>query len=179
MRVIHRNQKGFTLIELLIAIAIFGVIAGAGNAVILQLVQSSRTSAHMVAVRQVQSTAYRVNCDAMQAQIVYVPSGDGGFPFTLNWTVWDSGEAHDVTYDIVNPSDDIYELQREETITGEYGTDTITTIVGQYIYRGSDPPRPTECTWDDTEHVLTLNITTVVGLETEVRTYKIKPRPFV
>ncbi len=175
MKMIHKNQKGLTLVELLVAIAIFGVVAGATNAVIVQMVQSSRTSAHMVAIRQAQSAAYRVNCDALQAQYVNASASDGGFPLILNWTVWDTGEAHSVTYDLVNPSGDLYELQRED----ETSNGTLTTIVGQYIYRGTEPPRQTSCSWNNTEKVLTLNITTKAGQEVEARTYKIKPRPFV
>jgi prepilin-type N-terminal cleavage/methylation domain-containing protein len=176
MKVIHKNHKGLTLVELLVALAIFGVISGATNAVIIQMTQSSRTSAHMVAIRQAQSAAYRVNCDALQAQVVIPGSeSDGGFPLVLNWTVWDTGEAHSVTYNLVNPSGDIYELQRED----ETSNGTLTTIVGQYIYRGSEPPRQTNCSWSAADKVFTLNITTMVGQEVEERTYKIKPRPLV
>ena len=177
MKKIHKNHKGLTLVELLVAIAIFGVVAGATNAVIVQVVQSSRTSAHMVAIRQAQSAAYRVNCDVLQAQSVNNGSvSDGGFPLVLNWTIWDTGEAHEITYDLVNPSGDLYELQREEKISD--GT-PVTTIVGLYMYRGTEPPRPTSCSWDNATYVLTLNITTKAGQEVESRTYKIKPRPFV
>ena len=173
MKMLHKNQKGLTLVELLVAIAIFSVVAGATNAVIIQMVQSSRTSAHMVAIRQAQSAAYRVNCDVLQAQ--NVSASNGGFPLVLNWTTWDGGKAHQVTYRLVNPSGDLYELQRED----ETSNGTLTTIVGQYIYRGSEPPRQTNCSWSAADKVLTLNITTMVGQEVEERTYKIKPRPYV
>ena len=178
MKVIHKNHKGLTLVELLVALAIFGVISGATNAVIIQMTQSSRTSAHMVAIRQAQSAAYRVNCDALQAQDVNVSnvSGSGGFPLRLNWTTWDAGETHQITYNLVNCSADLCELQRNEIISGG---SPLTTIVGQYIYRGSEPPRQTSCKWSTADKVLTLNITTMVGQEVEERTYKIKPRPYV
>jgi len=172
----HKNHKGLTLVELLVAIAIFGVVAGATNAVIVQMVQSSRTSAHMVAIRQAQSAAYRVNCDALQAQYVNNSTSNGGFPLVLNWTTWDNGVTHNVTYNLVNPSGNLYELQRNETINGVVMSPA---IVGQYIYRGSEPPRNTSCSWNKTTYVLTLNITTKAGLEVESRTYKIEPRPFV
>jgi len=174
MRLIHKNQKGFTLIEVLIAVAIFAVVAVAANAVIVQIVQSNRTSSHMVALRQVQTAGYRVNLDGLQAQSISVSnvSGSGGFPLTLNWTTWEGGEFYTVVYNLINPSGGLYQLQRQETA----GTDTTTTIVGQYIYLGTEPPRSTECSWNATEKVLALNITAMVGLETESRTYEIKPR---
>ena len=172
MRLIHRNQKGFTLIEVLIAVAIFAVVAVAANAVIVQIVQSNRTSSHMVALRQVQQAGYRVNLDALQAQNITNSTGSGGFPLTLNWTTWEDAEFHTVVYNLVNPSGGLYQLQRQETV----GTDTTTTVVGQYIYLGTEPPNSTECSWNATERVLTLNITARVGLQTESRTYEIKPR---
>ena len=176
MKRMHKNQKGLTLVELLVALAILTVVAGATNAVIIQMMQSSRTSAHMVAIRQAQSAAYRINCDALQAQEVKVNNSSSGFPLILNWTTWDAGTTYQVTYNLVNPLGDLYELQREEIVNN--GT-PLTTIVGQYIYRGPEPPRNTSCRWDNTTYVLTLNITTKAGQEVEARTYKIKPRPYV
>jgi prepilin-type N-terminal cleavage/methylation domain-containing protein len=173
MRLIHKNQKGFTLIELLIVVAIFAVVAVVTNAVIVQVVQSNRTSNHMVALRQVQQAGYRVNLDALQAQDISVPDGNGGFPITLNWTTWE-GEFHTVVYDLTDASGGVCELQRQETVVN-----TTTTVVAQYIYNGTAPPRPTECSWNATEWVLTLNVTARVGLQTESRTYEIKPRPSV
>ena len=181
MRLIHKDQKGFTLIELLIAVAIFAVVVVAADAVVVQIVQSNRTSSHMVALRQVQQAGYRVSLDALQAQNISVSnvSGSGGFPLTLNWTTWgtawDPCKFYEVVYNLTNPSGELYQLQRQETV----GTDTTTTVVGQYIYLGTEPPSSTECSWNATEKVLTLNITAMVGLETESRTYEIKPRYFV
>jgi len=181
MRLIHKDQKGFTLIELLIAVAIFAVVAVAANAVIVQIVQSNRTSSHMVALRQVQQAGYRVNLDALQAQNITnstVP-GSGGFPLTLNWTTWgttwDPCKFHTVVYNLTNPSGEsgeLYQLERQETVDNQ----TTTTVVGQYIYLGTEPPSSTQCSWNAAEKVLTLNITAMVGLETESRTYEIKPR---
>jgi prepilin-type N-terminal cleavage/methylation domain-containing protein len=178
MRLIHKNQKGFTLIEVLIVVAIFAVVAVVTNAAIGQIVQSNRTSNHMVAVRQVQQAGYRVNQDGVQAQDITnstVP-GSGGFPLTLNWTDWGSGEFHTVVYSLVNQSGGLYRLQRKETVDTN---PTTTTVVAQYIYNGTAPPRPTECSWNATEWVLTFNVTARVGLQTESRTYEIKPRPSV
>lgn len=168
MRLIHKNQKGFTLIELLIAVAIFAVVAVAANAVIVQIVQSNRTSSHMVALRQVQQAGYRVSLDALQAQNISVSnaSGSRGFPLTLNWTTW-GGEFHNVVYTL-NSSGGLYQLERRDNQMPP-------TVVGQYIYFNT-----TSCNWtataNSTAKVLTLNITAVVGVETESRTYEIKPR---
>jgi len=177
MRLIHKDQKGFTLIELLIAVAIFAVVAVAVDAVIVQMVQSNRTSSHMVALRQVQQAGYRVNLDALQAQSISVSNVSRGFPLTLNWTAWEGGEFHSVVYSLVNQSGELYQLQRQEKI----GNNTLTpTVVGQYIYFNTTSPSSTACSWNATANstakVLILNITAVVGVEAESRTYEIKPR---
>ena len=176
MRLLHKNQKGFTLIELLIVVAIFAVVAVAANAVIVQIVQSNRTSNHMVAVRQVQQAGHRVSQDCVQAQSIDLGE-DGGFPLTLNWTAWKDGEVHTVVYDLnlTSPSGGVCELQREETV----GTNSTTTVVAQYIYFDAESPGSTECSWNATERVLTLNVTAKVDLQTASRTYEIKPRPSV
>ena len=175
MRLIHTDQKGFTLIEVLIVVAIFAVVAVVTSAAIGQVVQSNRISSHMFAVRQVQQAGYRVNLDALQAQNITNSNVNGGFPLTLNWTSWEGGEFHTVVYNLVNPSGELYQLERQETV----GNQTITTVVGQYIYLGTEPPSSTRCSWNATGKVLTLNITAKVGLQTESRTYEIKPRYFV
>jgi len=177
MRLMHKNQKGLTLIELLIAVAILAVIGVVVQAVIVQIVQSNRTSSHMVAVRQVQQAGHRVSQDGIQAQSISVSNvtGNGGFPLTLNWTTWEGGEDHEVVYDLI-PSGELYELGRNETV----GTNSSTAaVVAQYIYFNTASPNSTECSWNATEKVLTLNITARVGLQTESRTYEIKPRTSV
>jgi len=173
MKLIHKNQKGFTLVEMLIAVAIMVVIAVAANGVIVQLVQSNRTSNHMVAVRQVQQAGHRVSQDCIQAQNINTSNVTGGFPLTLNWTVWVGGEDHTVVYDLVHPSGELYELQRQETVDG---VDMPPAGVAQYIYFNATSPNSTECSWNATEKVITFSVTARVGLQTESRTYEIKPR---
>jgi len=177
MRLLHKNQKGFTLIELLIVVAIFAVVAVAANAVIVQIVQSNRTSNHMVAVRQVQQAGHRVSQDCVQAQSI-TPGENGGFPLTLNWTTWTSlkgREVHKVVYNLT-PAGELYQLERKETVFVNT-TETVTgpAPVAQYI----EPPDSTNCSWNATERVLTLNVTAKVDLQTASRTYEIKPRPSV
>jgi len=160
MRLIHKNQKGFTLIELLIAVAIFAVIAVVTNAVIVQVVQSNRTSNHMVALRQVQQAGYSVSRDGVQAQDI---SGNltTSSSLHLNWTDGD-GQSYNITYTLkpMEPMGTLYRLYRNEVpLPIDYLTES------------------TACSWNAT--VLTFNVTARVGLETESRTYEIKPRYFV
>ena len=159
MRLTHKNQKGFTLIELLIVVAIFAVVAVAANAVIVQVVQSNRTSNHMVAVRQVQQAGYYVSKDGLQAQNI---SGNltTSSSLHLNWTDGE-GQSYNITYTL-EPMGTLYRLYRNEVpLPIDYLTEN------------------TQCRWNATTTVLTLNITARVGLETESRTYEIKPRYFV
>ena len=79
---IKTNQKGFTLIEVLIAVAITGLIVGAASGAGAHVIQSKRTTAQMVALRQVQTAGYWVSRDALCAQSV-TTGGGSGFPLTL------------------------------------------------------------------------------------------------
>jgi len=169
MRLLHKNQKGFTLIELLITVMIVAGIGVVTATAIGELVQSNRTSNRMVAVRQVQQAGHRVSQDCVQAQDITNSTAPGGFPLTINWIDWGSGEAHEVVYNLTPAG----ELQRRETINGVDVPPTGPTTVAQYI----EPPDSTECSWNETERVLTLKVTAKVGLQTESRTYEIKARP--
>jgi len=88
---------------------------------------------------------------------------------TLKWTVWEGGEDYEVVYNLTPPSGGVCQLERQETV----GNNTPTTgVVAEYI----EPPNSTECSWNATEKVLTLSVTARVNLQTESRTYEIKPR---
>ena len=176
MRLIHKNQKGFTLIEVLITVMIVAGIGVVTAAAIGELVQSNRTSNHMAAVREVQQAGYRVNRDGVQAENITVSPGNGGFPLTLSWNwtgLMEDGELHTVVYNLTKCSGGVCQLERNATA----GMNSTTTIVGQYIYRGTEPPSSTECSWNNATRVLTLNMTAKVGLQTASRTYEIKARP--
>ena len=174
MKLLHKNQKGLTLIELLVVLPIIGIIVAAASGATIQVIQSSAASAHMTALRQVQTAGYWVSRDALQAQEApYVPAYPG-FPFTLTWTDSDDGEEHQVIYSLVNmPSGTLKKLQRVESVDG---TEIATTMVSQYIDSSQ-----TSCEWDDVNYVLTFTVTASVagarGLQTETRTYEIQPRP--
>jgi hypothetical protein len=117
----------------------------------------------------VQQAGHRVSQDCIQAQNINTSNVTGGFPLTLKWTVWEGGVDHEVVYNLTSPSGGVCQLERKETV----GNSTPTTaVVAEYI----EPPNSTECSWNATEKVLTLSVTAMVNLETESRTYEIKPR---
>jgi prepilin-type N-terminal cleavage/methylation domain-containing protein len=159
---IKTNQKGFTLIEILIAVAIAGLMAAGTAGATVQIIQSTDTTAHMLAVRQVQTAGYWVSTDALQAQYVTAP-GSEGFPLSLEWTDSESN-YHNITYALGETPG---ELQRSDGATN--------IVVGRYL------TDDTICSWDGTAKILTFAVTASVtgarGQETETRTYEIEPRP--
>jgi prepilin-type N-terminal cleavage/methylation domain-containing protein len=86
----NRRDMGFTLIELVMAMAIGAIISVAVVASIAQALNgSSRSSNHMVAVRQVQNAGYWVSRDAAMAQTT---ATDPDF-LILSWTGWDNKQT--------------------------------------------------------------------------------------
>jgi len=174
MKLLNRSQKGFTLIELLIALPIIAIVVAAATGALIQVIQSTSTSAHMVALRQVQTAGYWVSKDGLQAQSITTGPGVG-FPLTLNWTDWND-EFHHVVYSLENmPSGTLKQLQRQESVNG---TLVATTMVGQYIDAASCAPGNKTLAYNET---LTFTVTAKVPgarrPQTERRTYEIKPRP--
>jgi len=165
------NERGFTLIELLIAIPITAAIVAAASGATIQIIQSTDASAHMNAVRQVQTSGHWVSHDAIQAQQISVPELPG-FPFTLTWTDWDDSEVHQVRYSLQDmPSGDLKQLNRQETA----GPGVTNMLVAQYIDLSQS-----SCVWNEEEAILYFNITASVtgarGEQIETRTYGVIPR---
>ena len=166
MKLSNRNQKGFTLIEIVIAVAITGLVVAAASGAIIQVIQSTHTSAHMNALRQVQTAGYWVSKDALQAQSI-TTGPDRGFPLTLNWTEW-NGNVHCVVYSLEGT-----QLQRVEN-------GTLTGPPIQYIDAANTGCQPSGRALAPGE-VLTFKVTAIVmgarGPQTETRTYEVQPRP--
>jgi len=154
---------------IIIAVAISGIIAGAATTTIFQVFTgNARTSNHMTAVRQVQNAGYWISHDALMALDVVPDTGDTGFPLTLTWTDWDSGDEYQVVYSLIEDN----KLQREHYTNRDINPDpNTTTFVAQYIASIS-------CQFTGGE--LTLTVTATVGgwkPASETRTYEVIPRP--
>ena len=159
------NQKGMTLMELVIAIAIAGfVIVGVAAAIFQLLAVSDRSSNYMTAYTEVQNAGFSVSRDATQAQAVDDTSGF----VTLDWVDWE-GDAHEVVYTLEDASGGLKELWRTYSIN-DVPQETIR--VARYIDAAE-----TNLAWDESENVLTLEITAQVGDQTATRTYNVEPRP--
>ena len=166
MKLLHKNQKGFTLIEIVIALGIFGLVITAASGTIAQVIQSSRSTEHMTALRQVQTAGYWVSKDGIQAQNITTQ----GYFLYVGWTDWDDSDPREIVYSLqAMPSGALKQLQREESVNG---MPTATTIVGRYIN-----PEQTSCVWDPDTKTLTFIVTATMNQQTETRTYQVQPRP--
>jgi len=170
LKKINKSQKGFTLIELIIAIAITALIIGGITVSVFQLFQlfkvNASTSNRMLAVRQVQNAGHWVSRDVQMAQSVDA-AGAFGFPLTLTWAEYVSGDVHQVVYTLVEEDS---ELRRSHSVNGGGPTET---LVAQYIDTDN-----TRCEFTGGKLILTVTAT-VSGLHeaTETRVYEASPRP--
>ena len=165
------NQKGITLVELLVSIGIASfLIVGVAVAIFQLISVSDRNSNYMTAYTEVQNAGFSVSRDAVQALVVS-DADDPGTPevelLTLDWIAFD-GYIHQAVYTLEDASDGLKELWRDYSIND---VTQETMLVAKYI----DPA--TSCSWDDSENVLTLEVTAQVGGKTATRTYNVEPRP--
>ena len=180
LRFIYKYQSGFTLIEMLMVVTLVGLMSLGVTAAIRQLlIINSRSSNHMIAVRQVQQVGKEVSKDALQAQILTLGE-NSGFPLTLTWDEWGTNVTHEVIYSLGDmPSGELKKLQRSYTIGGE-AQGTAPHFVAEYIDDTIDPvtgePK-TNCDWDDVNEILIFTVTATVGGQSETRVYEIEPRP--
>lgn len=151
--VLKHNSKGFTLAELLISLAIGGmVLAGAGTTFHQLLLTGERNENYVIAVRQVQNAGYFISGDGVMAQEITL-GAPSGFPMTLSWSEWGSGETATVTYSLSDGN-----LCRNGAVIARH----IISANAEYPSEG--------------EKVLTLTVEAKVGTMMEERTYKVKPR---
>ena len=170
MKKLNKGERGFTLIEMLMVITLVGLMSLGITAAISQLLTiNSRSSNHMIAVRQVQQAGKEVSKDALQAQIV-TPGENSGFPLTLTWDEWGTNDTHEVIYTLGDMlSGELKILWREHKINEILDS---TTNVAEYI---NPAPENTYCNFNG--DVLTFTVTATVGGQSETRVYEIEPRP--
>lgn len=104
MKLIHKGEKGFTLLELIIGITITSLILGGITLSVDQIFTvSTRSSNHMVAVRQVQEAGYWVSEYAYSAQNATI-TGVSGFPLILQWVNFDPSGRHKIVFNLTSSS---------------------------------------------------------------------------
>ena len=164
IRFSHRDQRGITLIEMLVVVALMGIIAAGIAMTISQVVAvNSRTSSHMVALRQVQQAGDRVSKDVLQAVPPDLGNEIGKFPLKLTIPYWETDEenqpvqlSHSVNYTL-EPMPSHPGLSRLIRSHSSQGT----MIVAQYIDTSDSQ---TWVDWDGAAYQLTFKVTATVGM---------------
>jgi len=168
--VIQRDQRGLTLVELLIAIVLAGAVTSGITMTIFQVFDtSSRTSNHMIAIRQVQHAGKQVSQDLFQAKHIYTednPATPELELLTLNWTDWDN-VRHGIVYTLEDmPSGEFEILWRRHYINSSLDS---TTKVAEYI-----DPDQTSCV--PAGGAFNFMVTANVSGQSETRVYEVMPR---
>ncbi len=161
----QRKDNGLTLVELLVALAISSTIMGAAFATFNQLILfGPRTDSRMLAMRQVQQVGIWISRDGIMAQKVMTDDpGTSETEFiTLIWTDWDTNTKYRIAY--------ILDEENQLTRNSQVASDPVqTSLVATHI-----EPSGTSATWQN--GVLTVVVAAQVALESETRTYQVKPR---
>jgi type II secretory pathway component PulJ len=173
MTMFNKNQKylamawrskapGMTLIELVMALLVAFIIAGAAYSVLAQLFNTNtRSTGHMVVVRQVQNAGFWVSRDGLMALQIYTTSNlTSPDKLRLRWTDWRNDGQPDVVHDVY------YKLQNNQLLRYDVA-DGRTAVVASDI---------TSANSTLVDNTIVFNITSVVGSESESRTYKVVPR---
>jgi len=172
-----RGEKGYTLIELAIAVTIIVLVSGAASIAIIQILKGTETNnTHMNAVRQVQNAGYWLSRDAKMAQSINTDNLTPPDFLVFNWTEWDSENEeiyHSATYSFEGLVDGIGNLKRTHWSSAGANEQT---LIAKYIYYSPADPDDTSKA-DYQAPLLTLQLTSIVEDEMEIREYRIKHRP--
>jgi prepilin-type N-terminal cleavage/methylation domain-containing protein len=100
MKRLKKGEKGFTLLEVIVVAAITGLItSGIATAIFQTFTLSTRTSNHMVAVREVQEAGYWVSLYSYMANDIEI-TGESGFPIILRWIDFETNKKHRVVFSL-------------------------------------------------------------------------------
>lgn len=176
MKSLHNGQRGISLVELLVVIAIVGALSAGIATLISQIITgNTRTSNHMMAVRQVQQAGKEVSQDTLQAQEI-IPGPNDGFPLLFHWTDI-GGVANNITYTVSDNGELLRTHVRDpgdsdSRVIARYIVADETSVVGFGGSPTCDPP----C-----YRGLTFEVTASVGggpyEGRETREYKAERRP--
>jgi prepilin-type N-terminal cleavage/methylation domain-containing protein len=168
---LRKDQRGFTFLELMIAVALTGIVASAITGTILYVFNMNLSTANrMAAVRQVRHVGFWVTPDVQMAKNV-TRGENQGFPFTLTWTEWETGNLHEITYSLEYMSSSEFKILKREHY--DSGPDsTTTTIVAEYI-----DPVGTSFMPEAEGDAFIFTVTATVGGQSETREYEVKPTP--
>jgi prepilin-type N-terminal cleavage/methylation domain-containing protein len=165
LKQINNNHKGFTLIELVVALAIAGILGGGVTMAISQIfTDNSRSTSHMIAVKEVENAVHWITNDAQVVQVVNTGHTADGFPLHFNWVEW-NGDSHTAVYQIANGR-----LTRSYSVNGE---NFVNTVVVEHLDSDLTFYTPTTTTLG-----FTITSTIIAGSlrESETRSFNINPR---
>jgi prepilin-type N-terminal cleavage/methylation domain-containing protein len=176
-KLLSDNSCGVTLVELVMAMAVVSIIMVATYSAMAQLFNTNtRSTSHMVAVRQVQSAGYWVSRDGLMAlqinDTAYFALTNPTNKLELIWTDWRNTNpptpdvVHDVMYRCVNG-----QLSRSDASEG--GVDIIADHISSVEARFEDNDS------DGNLDTIVFDITATVGSELEHRTYEVVPRTHI
>ncbi len=173
----RNGEKGYTFIELIIAITIIMLVSGAASITIFQVLKGTEmNNTHMNAVRQVQNAGYWICRDARMAQSIDTDNVTPPDFIAFNWTEWDDQDEeiyHTATYSFEDLTDGTGKLKR--THWSSAGANEQTFIAQHIYYAPADPDDTSKASYQ--APVLTLQLTSIVEDEMEVREYRIQRRP--
>lgn len=167
----RENQKGFTLIELLVAIVLTAIISTAAAMAIYQVIAIvPRNNDQNTAINQVRNANHWLNFD-IQSAIPGSINTTGTKFLSLEQLEWESGTGNWTAYTIDYSLEDMAGSSLK-VLRRYYDSSATVTLIARYI-----DPANTNCSWNSTEKMLSVNITAQVGTRTETRTFEVKPRP--
>ncbi len=173
IRLNNRKKAGFTLIEFIVATAIFALISVSLMAIVFQTLNTShKSSAKLIAVKQIENAVDLMSRDAAAAQDLSEGDQDTGFTLTLTRASW-NGHVTKINY-VIN---DDHQLVRIETVLDDINNtlSSNTMVIANYLnYVQGDPTSPTLC--DYKNGILSVKLSCTIGETIEERQFNVYPR---